>query len=87
MDKLVYLYQGIHAFQTGNQRSLPASVPDKMPPWSAAVRLLRSVPPRTDQSGGPEEAVYESTNAWEKRGWYWRIGRSLLKSSTRRYRA
>lgn len=72
--------QGIHQFQKGDRRTLSAFVPDKMPPWSAAVRLLRSAPARTDQSGDPgEEAVYESTNVREKRGWYWRIGRSLLK--------
>ena len=71
--------QGIHQFQKGDQRTLSASVPDKMPPWSVAVRLLRSAPARTEQTDDRGEAVYESTDAKGKRGWYWRIGHSLLK--------
>lgn len=71
--------QGIHQFQKGDQRTLSVSVPDKMPPWSVAARLLRSASARTDRTGDRGETVYESADAGEKRGWYWRMGRSLLK--------
>ncbi len=68
--------QGIHQFQKGDLRTLAAPETQKLPPWGAGVRLLKATAPKGDAA-----AVLGKTTAHPKgqRGWYFRIGCSLLK--------
>lgn len=66
---------GVHQFPKQDSRDLSAPVSIKLPPWDAAVRLLKDAPARE----GNRSELYGAADARERRVWYWRIGRSLLK--------
>ena len=64
----------IHEFQKEDRRSVDAFVPGRLPPWDTAARLLRSAPPRRETAG-----CLRTGGERERRVWYLRVGRSLLK--------
>lgn len=68
---------GVHQFPNRDSRALSAPVSIKLPPWDAAVRLLKDAPAREESR--PDAELYGAADAKERRVWYWRIGRSLLK--------
>lgn len=68
--------QGIHQFQKGDLCTLTAHEAQKLPPWGAGLRLLKATAPK----GGAAAVLGEATaHPKGQRGWYFRIGCSLLK--------
>ena len=68
--------QRIHQFQKGDLCTLTAHKAQKLPPWGAGLRLLKATAPK----GGAAAVLGEATaHPRGQRGWYFRIGCSLLK--------
>lgn len=68
--------QGIHQFQKGDLRTLTAPETQKLPPWGAGLRLIRATAPKGNAATALGKATARPKG---QRGWYFRIGCSLLK--------